>query len=152
VSEAKLWDDVRCGMNTRWHAQRHEDKYSTGIPDVSYGIKRLADGWIELKYTPALPTPGDGPWDFSMHHFTPEQRNWLEKRTKHGTGRVFLMARMGPVTAIWNWNRIRELLGRANFKTIMNASNAQWWHGPIDFEELTSVLANNRTIPPRFKL
>lgn len=151
MSEAKLWEDVRDGMTTRWHAQRHEDKYSKGIPDVSFGIGRKADGWVELKYLPAWPS-GSRPWDFSFDHFTAEQRNWLEMRLRHGTGRVFMLCGFGPQgAAIWNWARLRDKLGLVAFDEILRASNAQWQHG-IDYEELTNVLANNRIIAPRFRL
>lgn len=153
MSEDKLWDDTRDGMTGRWHAQRHEDKYSKGIPDVSFGIQKKAEGWIELKFLPRLPNMDGRPWDFKYDHFYPEQRNWAEQRTKHGPGRVFLLCRFGTeLTAIWNWNRVRALLGQAPLDTIIKAANAQWWHGQIDFEELEHVLANNRIIQPRYKL
>jgi hypothetical protein len=153
MSEADLWSDIQKGMLTRWHAQRHEDKHSTGIPDVSFGIQKRSDGWIELKFLKRLPDFNGKPWDFKYDHFTPDQRNWLETRTKHGTGRVFLMCRFGPdLTVVWNWNRVRLLLGQAPLETIIKAGNAQWWHSPIDFAELAEVLANNRIIQPRFQL
>lgn len=153
MSEDKLWEDIRDGMATRWHAQRHEDKYSKGIPDVSFGIAKRTDGWVELKFLPRLPTFSDKPWDFRLDHFTPEQRNWAEMRTKHGPGRVFLLCRFGSeLTVIWNWSRIRGLLGQATLDTVIRAANAQWWHGAIDCDELTNVLANNRVIQPRYRL
>lgn len=153
MSEAKLWEDIQQGMMTRWHAQRHEDKHSTGIPDVSFGIQKRAEGWIELKFLKRLPDFTGRPWDFKYDHFYPEQRNWAEQRTRHGPGRVFLMCRFGDeLTCIWNWSRVRELLGQAPLETVIKAANAQWWHSPIDFAELEHVLANNRIIQPRYRL
>lgn len=153
MSESKLWDDIQSGMVARWHAQRHEDKHSKGIPDVSFGIQKRAEGWIELKFLKRLPIFTNKPWDFSLDHFTPEQRNWAEMRTKHGPGRVFLLCRFGDdLTCVWNWSRVRQLLGNEPLETIIKAANAQWWHSPIDVEELEHVLANNRIIQPRFRL
>lgn len=153
MSEAKLWEDVQQGMTARWHAQRHEDKHSTGIPDVSFGIHKKSEGWIELKYLKRLPDFCGKPWDFKYDHFTADQRNWLEQRTRHGMGRVFLMCRFGnELTVIWNWTRVRALLGQEPLEKIIKAASAQWWHGGIDFAELEHVLANNRIIEPRFKL
>jgi hypothetical protein len=153
VSEAKLWEDIQQGMTARWHCQRHEDKYSTGIPDVSFGIQKRSEGWIELKWLNRLPEFNGKPWDFKYDHFTSDQRNWLEMRTRHGGGRVFLLCRFGAdLTCVWNWNRVRTLLGAAPLEDIIKAANAQWWHSGIDFEELEHVLANNRIIQPRYRL
>ena len=33
-----------------WMTQRHEDKISTGIPDISF-VSPCSDGWIEMKAT-----------------------------------------------------------------------------------------------------
>lgn len=153
MSESLLWDRIRDGMSSRWHAQRHEDKYSTGIPDVSYGIGRRGEGWIELKFLKTYPRTGeDQPWDFKLDHFTPEQRNWLTQRSKHGTGRVFLLCQFGDtVTGIWQWPKLREVLGKQPLHEIEKAASALWWHCPIDFTELSSVLADNRKIPCRYR-
>ena len=153
MSEAKLWGDIQSGMVARWHAQRHEDKHSTGIPDVSFGIGRRSEGWVELKYLPEMPNlSSNKPWDFKYDHFTSDQRNWLELRLRHGTGRLFLLCRFGDdLTALWNWERMRLRLGVQPLRDIINAANAQWWHG-VDFGELENVLTNSRVIPPRFKI
>lgn len=153
MSEADLWEETRNGMLTKWHAQRHEDKYSTGIPDVSYGIGKRAEGWIELKYLKRLPEMTEKPWDFKYDHYTSDQRNWMRLRQRHGPGRVFLMCRFGDtLTAIWNIARIQDLLGKAPLETIIKAANAQWWHHDVDYGELAEVLTNNRIIKPRFSL
>lgn len=152
MSEDALWDRIRDGMATRWHAQRHEDKYSTGIPDVSYGIERIGDGWIELKFLDRYPKYPNKPWDFALDHFTPQQRNWLEMRHRHGTGRVFVMAQFGDtLTAIWAWSSLRSLLGVRSFIDIERAASALWWSPRIDYSELAIVLASNRKIPTRYK-
>lgn len=152
MSEALLWDRVSAGMTTRWHAQRHEDKYSKGIADVSYGIARRGDGWIELKFKKRYPADPAAPFDFTLDHFPAEQRNWLSQRAKFGTGRVFLMCQFGDtLTAIWHWPKLQPLLGKASMEEIEKAASALWWFTPIDFEELTSVLADNRKIPCRYR-
>jgi len=152
VSEADLWDRTRDGMGPRWHAQRHEDKHSKGIPDVSYGIARRAEGWIELKFLKRYPIKVEEPFDFKLDHFIPEQRNWLTLRRRHGLGRVFLMCQFGDtLTAIWDWRNLEPLLGKAPIGKIEQAASGLWWHGPVDYEELSSILADNRKIPCRYK-
>jgi hypothetical protein len=153
VSEHHLWDRLRDGMATRWHAQRHEDKHSKGIPDVSYGIGRRGDGWIELKYLKQYPRDDhEAAWDLKLDHFTVEQRNWLSQRAKHGTGRVFVMCQFGnTMTGIWQWNKLAPLLGKKSLYEIEKAASGIWWHGPINFAELTLILGENRVIPCRYR-
>lgn len=55
--ERRLVDSVCRLMGLRWHVQRHEDKYSTGIADLSYACKGV-DGWLEAKVLPKWPTTG----------------------------------------------------------------------------------------------
>lgn len=118
MSEAQLWDKVRNAMGGRWHAQRHEDKHSKGIADVSYGVAG-ADGWIELKVVERFETNPDGMWDFSLHKFPPEQRNWLRQRAKFGSGRVFLMSSFGDkLILMWRWSDLQPLLAIRRFAEI----------------------------------
>lgn len=147
MSEADFWNTIRDGMGGSWHAQRHEDKYSTGIADVSFGMGRLSDGWIELKYKPAHPIDVKRAWDFTRDHFTPEQRNWLTQRAKHGTGRVFLAAQLGTVYYLWSWPKLEPLLGMKNFDVISKAAIGVW-SPRIDFTEFRQALLNGRRQEP----
>lgn len=78
--EKALWNYVSAGMNNRWDCQRHEDRYSKGIPDVSYGINGV-NGWIELKISK------QGKVNISQ-----EQINWAISRGSRG-GRCFVLIR-----------------------------------------------------------
>ena len=139
--EARLWDQFRSGMAGRWDAQRHEDRYSPGIPDVSYGIGSHADGWIELKYLPKLPRAREAPWSFPRGHLRPDQVNWMTRRARTGTGRVFLACRFGMENVfIWRWVVLAELLGKSSFEGIARAADGAWPTAGINFEELTSIL------------
>ena len=102
--ETNFWKQLNRAMRGRWHAQRHEDSSSVGIPDVSAGIGGHTDVWIELK---ALAKP-------PVRRFTPRirvnQLNWLEKRGTAGHGACFVMTRVasrGPFI-ITPWNKARE--------------------------------------------
>lgn len=144
MSEHLLWERIRGGMGPRWDAQRHEDKYSTGIPDVSYGC-RGRDGWIELKYLEKEPAPRTRSWDFRYSHFTAEQRNWLTRRMERGSGRLFLLAQMGDNVYLWRWRTLSVLLGNHTFDHIRQAAEGQWRPGPIDYQQLTVLLSSRYT-------
>jgi hypothetical protein len=75
-------------MGTRWDAQSHEDKYSSGIPDLSYGANGI-NGWIELKHIKSW--KGDRP--VKPDKYTVIQVNWLNKRQKCG-GHCFIMIKI----------------------------------------------------------
>lgn len=141
MSEAALWDRTRDGMSPWWHAQRHEDKHSLGIPDVSYGFGG-SDGWLELKYRPALPKSLRAPWDWSPKDFTPEQRNWLGQRSAKGNGQVFLLAYFEAerITALWRWqNYLLQQLGPERFGDVLLGANGLW-QGAVDYNELGALL------------
>lgn len=79
--ETKFWGKISMAMSGAWDAQRHEDKISLGIPDVSFGFKGK-NGWIELKYLEDYPKKESSP--IRIKHFTPEQKIWLEVRQMFG--------------------------------------------------------------------
>jgi len=47
--EQAAWAQLRLAMDDYWVAQRHEDRFSVGIPDVSFVLPGGQGGWIELK-------------------------------------------------------------------------------------------------------
>ncbi len=152
MAEADLWNTLRDGMAGRWHCQRHEDKYSTGIPDVSFGIGRVSDGWIELKYLDKLPRDlRVRPFDFALDHLTPEQRNWMDLRSKFGTGRVFLMLQAGDAYYLWHWPKLSEMLGRVPFNKIDQIAIGVWQR-KIPFDDLKLCLASMKRAERRFTL
>jgi len=89
--EDTLWAYLRTGLRGRWHAQRHEDKLTKGIPDISYAMQNV-DGWIELKALDDWPKYGDTPVRLNL---TPDQANWLRDRCAMGNGEVWILLRVG---------------------------------------------------------
>ena len=90
MNESGMWKTLYLHMRGLWHAQRHEDIYSSGIPDVSYAIDGIC-GWIELKYIkewPKRPTT-----IIRVKHLTKQQRLWLRQRGKR-CDNVFLFLRV----------------------------------------------------------
>lgn len=151
MSESDLWEHVREGMRSRWHAQRHEDKHSKGIPDVSYAMRRKTDGWVEMKFLPEYPTvsrhKSEKPWDFKLDHFTPEQRNWMNLRDDHSAGRIFLLARLGTSHIIWQWRRVRYMWGSMPFFALEEKASGLWLGRGIDFGQLELILSDARCFP-----
>ena len=47
--EQLAWTIMRREMSGYWVAQRHEDRFTSGIPDVSFVMIDGRSGWVELK-------------------------------------------------------------------------------------------------------
>lgn len=78
------------------HAQFHEDKYESFIPDLSFGWIG-ADGWIEVKYLPKTERPAV----FYINHYTAGQRDWLVQRAAAGLGKCFLLVGWPGGYGLW---------------------------------------------------
>ena len=74
------------------HVQSHEDKYSTGIPDIDYCIYGVA-GWIELKIVQDWPAQPTTTLHTSLKHLTNDQINWMLRRSLAG-GNVYLLLKV----------------------------------------------------------
>jgi hypothetical protein len=70
--------------------QRHEDKCTLGIPDVSYCYQGRS-GWIEAKYLPSYPKRKTT--SIFIKHFTAEQQLWIKRYIKSG-GTIWLFLRI----------------------------------------------------------
>lgn len=81
--EQLVWLGLDREFGNDWIAQRHEDKYSVGIPDVSF-VYGVHGGWIELKAAAA----GE------RLKIRPEQINWMARRVTRGQPCI-LLARRG---------------------------------------------------------
>lgn len=101
--EKLLWQRVKTCMGTIWDCQRHEEKYSVGIPDVSFAMKGI-NGWLELKYLKEWPKSGP----VLIPHFTPQQKNWLYKRNEHG-GNCFLLLQIGDHYVAINGDKVLDV-------------------------------------------
>lgn len=102
--EQLQWQYLSKAMSGLWDAQRHEDRYSPDIPDVSYAIQNV-DGWIELKTLMKYPVNPDKP--IRLAHLRSGQVNWIERRGAAGAGRVFLLLAVGQAMAKADWYLIR---------------------------------------------
>lgn len=134
MSEADLWKYLRDGMGATWESQRHEDKLSTGIPDVSYST--TCHGWIELKFVATPPKRPGTP--LRIPHYTAEQRNWLERHGKRG-GRCFLLLQVEREYLLFNWSGAQSV-GRVALDELRTVAVARW-SGRIDFHSLRQILA-----------
>jgi hypothetical protein len=133
MSEHRLWLYLRDNMASSWEAQRHEDRLSTGIPDVSYSM--LHHGWIELKYLAAAPKKASTP--MRIEHYTTDQRNWIMRHGSRG-GLVFLLLQVGRDYLLFDWTRAREI-GQVTFAEHC-AMAAKHWAGRINWSELSYAL------------
>ena len=96
--EQLAWVNMRREMSGLWVAQRHEDRFTCGIPDVSFVLPGGVGGWIELK-------AGD------RFKVSPEQIQWMLLRARYGQccilaawdGRVWHASRVGE----HNFDRLR---------------------------------------------
>lgn len=82
--EQLVWDSLRLKSLGKILFQRHEDRYSAGIPDLS-GIKRRVQFWCELKHA-------DGSKRLLLRQ---RQLTWSLERSAHGVPAI-LLARREP--------------------------------------------------------
>lgn len=111
--EAQLWGTLKRGAGTDPHSLfvRHEDKYSSGIADVSFVLREVAPilpirGWIELKRLREWPKrPATA---VKIPHFTNEQRNWLIKQGRIG-GNTWVLLQVERDYMLFAWQYARFL-------------------------------------------
>lgn len=94
------------GLERRgFDVQAHEDRDDIGIPDLSFGYKKV-DGWIELKVLRARKK------EFVINNFTEQQKEWLIRRGSRGQGACFLMIGIlsENVIVTLNWMHIKHYM------------------------------------------
>lgn len=145
LNESALWNYLNKGMKPYWAADRHEDKLNFGVPDVSYTIQNRQEadarhGWVELKAVSHWPKRG-GP--FVIKHFTPEQREWLERRFP---GTYLLigicgigLSRQEREFVLLDGISGARLIGKVGREALLKAA-VGYWTGKIDFDELRGLL------------
>lgn len=117
-SEASLWRNLKRGTKgTGIDWQRHEDKYSVGIPDLSFGLDGIG-GWVELKYREAFPQDPDQA--VRCRHFTHEQRAWLKRRGR-ASGHCFLLWQIGKEYFLFDWRSV-SLIGKLTRQQLIKES------------------------------
>lgn len=128
-------------MGTRWHVQSHEDKYSLGIPDISFGARGV-NGWIELKQARESKTGIIKP-----QKFTAPQINWLGRRQRHG-GNCFVMVKVfhprSERVYIFSADQARTIAKGSNVLGYEKTS-LRHWGGSVDPEELLDILTGDIT-------
>lgn len=116
--EKSFWTWLNAATIGLWHVQRHEDKYSVGIPDISYGAEGI-NGWIELKAYNKWPTS-------SLPHFTAKQANWLTNRGERG-GHCFILIRIKSTILMFSWKESYNLLHKpCNEESLKNSALIIW--------------------------
>lgn len=122
----------------RGHVQSHEDKYSTGIPDMDYCFNGCA-GWVELKIIQAWPAKPTGNLHTALKHMTNEQINWLKKRRNAG-GRAFVLLKVMSTKEylLFDGNDARKLKDCTSLEACSLSLNL--WQGSLPVDELIPEL------------
>lgn len=129
--ERKFWVWLDAAVGPLWDAQRHEDKYSVGIPDVSYGTHKV-NGWIELKAYDKWPTSG-------LPHFTTKQANWLVNRGETG-GHCFILVRIKKIILLFDWKVAYPLINHSCNRAIMELLAIKIWKNKFNPEEFINLI------------
>jgi hypothetical protein len=122
-------------MKGRWHAVRHEDRCTPGVPDVSYGMKGKC-GWIELKALPKWPRNLKA--IVKLPGLTPDQKAWLRDRGSQ-SGSCYLMIRIGRDYLLYRWHVV-HLLGSLDTTGMYRTARA-FWSRSIDWDEFEEFLS-----------
>lgn len=125
MSESNLFKKLkRATPGFDW--ERHEDKFTSGIPDCSYGYAGVG-GWVELKTYDCWPRDESTPLAFS--DLKPTQVNWAVARGRKHPAVWFLVG----VSDDWfliSWRYARRL-GKMTRSELLAASDIHG-SGPID--------------------
>lgn len=103
--ENRLKKHLMAVMGTRWDAQSHEDRYSVGIPDLSYGARGV-NGWIELKRVLKWPKMPETP--VKIDHLTANQVNWLKKRGRRA-GHCYILIQVDAEYFVFPFHEARRV-------------------------------------------
>lgn len=139
--ERLLWEQIRAGMGYAWHCQRHEDRFTVGIPDVSFGIGGR-DGWMELKSIAKPPRDPSAPFD--IPGLSVAQRNWMNVRIAHGApDRCFVFVRVEEPRAyvLHRWDRLRNYLGKRSYR-VFTGKALGFWMGSVSWAHFAEALSN----------
>lgn len=125
-------------LKPRMDVQSHEDSFSTGIPDLSYGLRGV-NGWIELKQIKYK----TGTKLIKPAKYTPQQVNWLKRRGKHA-GHCFVMCMLhgpdGTIYTVHNYDRAADVRKGMPMREFLLTS-LKYWRESIDLKELMAILS-----------
>lgn len=125
-------------MGLKWDVQSHEDRYSEGIADLSYGYKKI-NGWIELKFVAKWPVRPST--KVRIPHFTKEQCNWLRRRNFKG-GRCFIFIKIEKNHLIFDANVGPDIRNGLTKKQLLDKC-IRWWGPSLDVEEFLEVISHS---------
>lgn len=139
MSESAFWNTLRDGMKGKWLAQRHEDAFSEGIPDVSFDMPGIrGSGWIELKYLETFPKREKT--IVRIPHYTNMQRLWIKYHGRINC-RTFLFVQVGREYFLFDWHTASDYVGRS-YRQLDFRAEAFYWKNHIDFDKLKKILKN----------
>lgn len=137
--EERAWRYLQRKGRRKWDAQRHEDRLSSGIPDVSFGARGI-DGWIELKALEAWPAREDTRVDVGLSR---DQALWLSRRGDAGSGRCFVLIRVGSKEwFLFRYDDAMELASEKFTRDELIDLSLDYWGDGIDVEELVDAMVN----------
>ncbi len=135
-SENALWQTFKRNMSVFGRFDRHEDKLSLGVPDISYCIFNGASkGWIELKYVEAPPKRAST--IFRIDHFTREQKAWLRGRGESGDN-CWVFLQMGREYYLFDWASAQLINTLPWFETREYACRG--WYDGMNWPSLAQLL------------
>lgn len=111
---------------------RVENPVHPGTPDVNH-----IEGWIELKWVRAAPVNGGV---VKVDHFTPQQRNFLRRRCRHG-GDAHLLLKVGQCWMLFKGDVAADIVGRSDMRTLWDRAFGRWGRG-LDDKELVECLTS----------
>jgi hypothetical protein len=122
-------------MQPFWdQATRHEDKFASGIADVSF-VSYGKHGWMELKKIDKWPVRAST--QVRCRHYTAEQRNFLVNKGGPG-GNTWLFVKIERDYLLIHWQQAIKF-GELNKEDTMQLAFAHWYNR-VDWEELAAIL------------
>ncbi len=136
-----MWDTLRKAMGNLWDAQRHEDEYAVGVPDVSFGARGV-QGWIELKQIPRWPSKTTTL--IKLGHFKKEQRAWLKIRQIHGD-LCWMLLKVDKIWMIFSPDKF-QYVGTTTKDDLIRSANKVWIKTPEPYEFIDLVTKQEPTL------
>lgn len=127
MTEKSMWEVIRRNMKGSWTVDRHEDRVTLGVPDLSYAMNdgtRKVQGWIELKCIDKF--NNDMNSVTPIKHFTGVQRRWLKTRQEVG-GSTWLFLKVGRNTwMLFKGDVAAENVGRVSEYKLREVATGVW--------------------------
>lgn len=123
LNENALWNTLSTKLRTvpQFKFQRHEDRYSKGIPDSSFSGMGF-HGWIELKHLSKWPARANTV--VRIDHYTQDQKIWIKEHGERG-GLVWLFVQVGDTWLLFDWQRAQQV-GELTRVEMLNTANRVW--------------------------